>query len=200
MDYTVEDLTKYKQYLNTLDQVLTKYFDDQKEFIFCQKGCSHCCEEGTYPLSELEYAYLLLGFFKIPPVEQRKVIQRIQKLKEEYKKTEDKKNFHHRCPFLSEDKVCTVYEHRALICRTFGLLTITSEGKCVVPFCNDLGLNYSNVFNYERRGIDFELVKKLGCKSKPKPYNTNLRTLMSPSMFEGEPIDFGEVKTMMEFL
>ena len=29
MDYSIEDFTKYKQYLNTIDQVLARYCEEQ---------------------------------------------------------------------------------------------------------------------------------------------------------------------------
>lgn len=201
MDYTLEDFFVYKRYLNTIDVVLKGYFEDQKEYIFCKKGCSHCCEIGTYPYTDLEFKYLLLGFFRIPMKEQQKVIKRIQDLKKEYQECEDKKKFEHRCPFLDEDGVCTVYEYRGMICRTFGLITMLDDGGCVIPFCQELGLNYSNVYDPINKRIDMEKVKKLGFKNIPHPRKTSLKTIMSPEMFEGEsPIDFGERKALIEWL
>ena len=201
MDYTLEDFFVYKRYLNTIDEVLKGYFEDQKEYIFCKKGCSHCCEIGTYPYTDLEFKYLLLGFFRIPMKEQQKVIKRIQDLKKEYQECEDKKKFEHRCPFLDEDGVCTVYEYRGMICRTFGLITMLDDGGCVIPFCQELGLNYSNVYDPINKRIDMEKVKKLGFKNIPHPRKTSLKTIMSPEMFEGEsPIDFGERKALIEWL
>lgn len=201
MDYTLEDFFVYKRYLNTIDEVLKGYFEDQKEYIFCKKGCSHCCEIGIYPYTDLEFKYLLLGFFRIPMKEQQKVIKRIQDLKKEYQECEDKKKFEHRCPFLDEDGVCTVYEYRGMICRTFGLITMLDDGGCVIPFCQELGLNYSNVYDPINKRIDMEKVKKLGFKNIPHPRKTSLKTIMSPEMFEGEsPIDFGERKALIEWL
>lgn len=201
MDYTLEDFFVYKRYLNTIDEVLKRYFEDQKEYIFCKKGCSHCCEIGIYPYTDLEFKYLLLGFFRIPMKEQQKVIKRIQDLKKEYQECEDKKKFEHRCPFLDEDGVCTVYEYRGMICRTFGLITMLADGGCVIPFCQELGLNYSNVYDPINKRIDMEKVKKLGFKNIPHPRKTSLKTIMSPEMFEGEsPIDFGERKALIEWL
>ena len=105
MDYSFEDYSKYRQYLNTIDIALNGYFEEQKDYIFCKKGCGHCCEKGQYPYSELEAKFLLLGFFKIPMHEQQKIIQNIIKTKEEYAKAENKKNFSYACPFLNEEKI-----------------------------------------------------------------------------------------------
>ena len=199
MDYSIEELSEYKKYLNTIDKVLEKYFEHQKEYIFCKKGCSHCCETGQYPYSELEYKYLILGFFKLPREEQEKIIIKIQNLKKEYDNFEDKKEFSHRCPFLNEDGICSVYEYRGVICRSFGLITLLDSGKCVIPFCHGLGLNYSNVYDPVKKGIDFKKVEELKYKNKPHARKTNIKTLMSPDMFVGEPLDFGETKALIEW-
>ena len=200
MDYSLEDFFIYKQYLNTIDKVLQGYFEDQKEYIYCKKGCSYCCEFGKYPYTDLEFKYLLLGFFRIPLVEQQKIIKRIQDLKGEYNNLEDKTNFNHRCPFLDENGVCTVYDYRGMICRTFGLITLLENGKSVVPFCVDKGLNYSNVYDFENLRIDMKKVRELGLKQIPYPRQTTLKRIMAPDLFEGEPLEFGERKALIEWL
>ena len=160
MGYSIEDFADYKAYLRTISKHLDFCFENQKEYICCKKGCAHCCESGQYPYSSLEFNYLLLGFFQIERNEQLKVIQRIKNLKEEFFKTDDKKNFSYRCPFLSEDKVCTVYDFRGIICRTFGLLTELNDGSYTLPFCSSLGLNYSKVYNENTKKINYDAVEK----------------------------------------
>ena len=59
---------------------------EQKDYIFCKKGCGHCCKNGQYPYSEIEAKFLLLGFFRIPLKEQQEVIKRIKVLKEDFEK------------------------------------------------------------------------------------------------------------------
>jgi len=200
MDYTAEDFMYYKQYLNTISTVLNGYFEHQKDYICCKEGCSHCCETGQYPYSDIEFKYLLLGFFKVEINEQQKIIKRIKTLKEDYRNCKNKKDFSHRCPFLNENGVCTVYEHRGLICRTFGLITLHNDGKYTLPFCYSLGLNYSKVYDGETKKIDYDKVKAFGYKNWPEAHRTNLKTLMSKEMFEGEPLNFGELKPLIEWL
>lgn len=200
MDYTAEDFIVYKQYLNTISTVLEGYFEHQKEYICCKEGCSHCCETGQYPYSDIEFKYLLLGFFKIPPIEQQAVIKRIKKLKEDYVNCENKEKFSHRCPFLSENGICTVYDFRGLICRVFGLITLHNDGKYTLPFCHSLGLNYSKVYDEDTKKINYDKIKELGYKNWPEAHRTNLKTLMSNEMFEGEPLNFGELKPLIEWL
>lgn len=193
-------LELYKKYLNTIQSFLDKYFEDQKEYICCKKGCAHCCEKGAYPYSQLEFDYLILGFFKMDLKEQQKVIKRIQDLKEEYAQIEDKEKFMYRCPFLNEEKVCTIYNYRGLICRTFGLLKPDKNDEIIMPFCQSLGLNYSTVYNREEKKIDLELIKQNGYKNRPKAYDLSFKTLMSKDLFQNEVIDFGEIKSLIEWL
>lgn len=200
MEYSIEDFSKYKKYLNTISKVLDEYFENQKEYICCKKGCAYCCEHGQYPLSELEFHYLLLGFFKLDMKKQQEIIQKIKSLKEEYQKTEDKANFMYKCPFLGDDKVCTVYDFRALICRVFGLIIKHESEKISLPFCHSLGLNYSKVYDPENKMIDYEKVKALGYKEEPDVHKTNLKRLMSADFFEGEPLKFGEIKSLIDWL
>jgi len=195
-----EELQLYKQYLNTIQSIVNNYFENQKEYICCQKGCAHCCETGAYPFSRLEFDYLMIGFFKMDLKEQQGVIKRIQELKKEYETVENKEKFMYRCPFLNDEKVCTVYDYRGLICRTFGLLKPNKDGKINMPFCQSLGLNYSKVYNKEKKMIDENLVKDLGYKNTPKAYQIDLKTLMSKDLFEDVVLDFGEVKSLVDWL
>ena len=195
-----EELKLYKQYLNTIQAFLDNCFENQKEYICCQKGCAHCCKKGAYPYSRLEVDYLMVGFFKMEAKEQQEVIKRINSLKEDYKSCENKEKFMYRCPFLNEENVCTVYDYRGLICRIFGLLKPNKDGEIIMPFCQSLDLNYSKVYNKEKKILDDELVKKLGYKNTPKAYDLSFKTLMSKDLFENVEIDFGEIKSLIEWL
>ena len=195
-----DELQLYKQYLNTIQVLLNDYFDNQKEYLCCKKGCAHCCETGAYPYSRLEFDYLMIGFFKMDLKEQQGVIKRIKDLKKEYETVENKEKFMYRCPFLNEEKSCTVYEYRGLICRTFGLLKPNKDGKINMPFCQSLGLNYSKVYNRETKMLDENLVKELGYKNRPKAYQIDLKTLMSKDLFKDVVIDFGEIKSLVDWL
>ena len=62
----MKDLKKYEAYLKYLNEKLGKFFQEQAPYIFCKEGCSHCCESGEYPLSEVEFAYLNLGARTLP--------------------------------------------------------------------------------------------------------------------------------------
>ena len=106
----------------------------------------------------------------------------------------------HRCPFLGDDNICTVYEFRGLICRTFGLLTTRDNKNISMPFCQELGLNYSKIYDSKTKTFDPELIKKHGYKNIPKIYDLRFKTLMSEDIFVDKKIEFGEIKALIEWL
>ena len=55
-------LKDYEEFLINFDSKLSHYFNIYSCHICCKKGCSHCCEKGDYPLSELELRYLMQGY------------------------------------------------------------------------------------------------------------------------------------------
>lgn len=195
-----EQLNIYKQYLNTIQNIIDERFEDQKEYIKCKQGCSHCCEKGTYPMCEAEFQFLLLGLLSMETNEQQKVLKRIQNLKEDYSKTNPEEKFLHRCPFLNEENLCTIYDFRALICRTFGLLIMSKDGKVNMPFCQELGLNYAGVYNEETNSFDENYVKEHKLKNSPKAYPLSLKYLLDKDLFEDNSLEFGEIKPLIEWL
>ena len=53
-------------YLMMLDEKLSRFFANQKAYVFCKAGCSKCCENAVYPYSQIEFEYLKLGFNLLP--------------------------------------------------------------------------------------------------------------------------------------
>lgn len=200
MDYSFEDFKIYKRYLNTIDTILKKNFEDQKEYICCKEGCSYCCETGQYPYSDIEFKYLLLGLINLPAEERQEIIANIQALKEDYKKIQNKTDFKYACPFLNSNKKCSVYEYRGFICRSFGLLKIDKNDHISIPFCKSLGLNYSKVYNKEENILDNKLVEKYQYEKKPKAYNLNFDNFMNKDHFEDFELEFGEIKSLVDWL
>ena len=58
-------MDNYKIFLKEFDKKLENYFNQHKEYVHCKIGCSHCCENGDYPLSQLELEYLMQGYIKL---------------------------------------------------------------------------------------------------------------------------------------
>lgn len=124
----------YKDFLTNLDARLSEYFKSHADFIHCKKGCSYCCENGDYPLSELELNYLMQGYVKLDNSTKITIQSNIKSMQKGKS-----------CPFLI-DKTCSVYTHRPIICRVHGLAyKVNNISK--TPYCVKNGLNYSNVFD-----------------------------------------------------
>lgn len=195
-------IEKYEKYLELLDtHLLKKYFEQQKDYIFCKEGCSHCCENGQYPFSKLEFEYLMLGYEKLSNAEINIIQEKIKKIKEE--KSLENEDFMYECPFLI-DKKCSVYNHRGIICRTHGLLFFETDkegnSKQKIPHCVHLGLNYSNIYDKEKKHLSPELWKKSGIKNEPVAYNISQKAILKSDVAKELGLEFGESKALINWL
>ena len=182
-------ITRYKKYLEFLDNKLHKMFESQKPFIKCQSGCSYCCEEGEYPLSELEYIYLMMGYESLEGDLKKEVDKNMEELLSQARPKM------YKCPFLV-DKKCSVYNNRAIICRTFGLISYDSKGKKKIPFCVDKELNYAEVFDK----ASSKIIALAPDGTEPVAFNID-REFLTNKEFEQEfKIFFGDDKTLYDWL
>lgn len=182
-------ITRYKKYLAYLDGILEKMFESQRAFIKCKEGCAYCCKEGEYPISELEYINLMLCYNSLGDEIKDKINENIANL---LKKSREKM---YECPFLVNNK-CTVYPARAIICRTFGLISYDEKGKKRMPFCIDLNLNYANVYDPKTRKI----IKFSENGSEPVAYKIDRKFLRSSKLEKEFSIFFGEDKPLVDWL
>ena len=182
-------IEKYKEYLDFLDSKLNKMFNSQAPFIKCKKGCAYCCKEGEYPISELEYIYLMLYYNTLEDELKDRINEKISDLLKQSRKKM------YECPFLIDNN-CSVYPARAIICRTFGLISYDQKQKKRIPFCVDIGLNYSEVFDKKTNKI----IKKAEDGSEPVAYNIDRNFLRSNKMEKEFNIFFGEDKPLIDWL
>ena len=207
---TIEDkLASYKAYLTIVqERMIDKYFEEQKPYICCKAGCSYCCQHGQYPMTELELSYLMLGFKLLPFEMQAKIRDNFVKLKARYEffkqhhgGTKDHPIFMHRCPFLVDDK-CSVYDYRAMICRTPGLLFFVEENgvqKNKIQYCAHYRSNYSNIYDEETETLSDKKMKALGLTQEPLAYNLSLKTLFKKELTDNFDFEFGEVKALIDW-
>lgn len=194
----------YEQFIRVVTGRIEEHFKDQNEYICCKEGCSHCCTSGEYPCSFLELDYLATGFSFLPEATQNIIYGNIKKIKEE-KSNFTGKHFLYTCPFLIDNK-CSIYNHRMLVCRTFGLIYynnntgINKANPMKVPFCVEKGLNYSKVYDKEKNNLSIEKAKKLGYKNDPVAYNLNFYDLREKVGKEMLNLDFGEEKSLIDWL
>ena len=182
-------INRYRKYLELLDIRLGHMFEKQAPFIKCKKGCAYCCKEGEYPVSELEYINLMFYYNTLPSEVKGVINLNIAKLIEQ-----DRQKFYE-CPFLVNDE-CVVYPARPIICRAFGLISFRKDGKPKMPFCIDLGLNYSNVYDKESQ----LLVKCAEDGTEPVAFNVDRRTLRNAEIQDLFDIYFGEDKALISWL
>ena len=181
-------INRYKKYLEIVDAGFKNILKEQAPFIKCKKGCSYCCKEGEYPLSELEYVYLMFYYTTLSDDIRAIINQNIDNLLKQ-----NRQKFYS-CPFLINDE-CSVYAARPLICRTFGLISIGKQ-KSKIPFCVDLGLNYTSVYDKERNAFIWDENDAV----VPKAYNIDRTVLRNNEKAELFDINFGEDKALVEWL
>lgn len=179
----------YEKFLNELDKKLEDFFDKQKDYICCKKGCAICCSKGDYPYSQLEFTYLTQGFINLPNDLKLIIQKNIQKLLEE-KQSYKGERFEHKCPFLINDE-CSVYKYRGIICRTFGLCYYDDVKDYVrLPGCVYDGLNYSNVFDKNSNTLNIDKIIKL-----------NLRTdkILQSKDAKKYNLEMGEIRPILDW-
>ena len=189
-------LENYVTYLNFLSGKFEKFFEKQKPFIFCKKGCGKCCKNAEFPYTQIEAEYLMLGVWQLDNDTKKIIANNVQKIKQQ--KAEFKGEvFKYDCPFLIND-VCVVYNFRGIVCRSFGLMTVGKNDKIKVPFCYKEGLNYSNVMVDKK--ISPEKVKALGVEEEPAAFNVSYDFLTDPDFERGFNFTFGEKKPLIDWL
>lgn len=125
---------EYSYFISQLDKKLKKYFNKYQEHIYCQKGCTLCCEKGDYPMSLIEYKYMIQGYSLIENNLKIKVQQNIKNMKRGEK-----------CPFLINN-LCAIYNWRPIICRVHGLAYLYKENIVKIPYCANNGKNFYSVY------------------------------------------------------
>lgn len=128
-------MNNYRKFLKEFDRKLENYFNQHKEYVHCKIGCSSCCENGDYPLSQIELEYLMQGYINLDNETKIKVQKNIKSIQKGGQ-----------CPFLIEKK-CSIYKYRPIICRVHGLAYIISNNRVKVPYCVYENKNYSKVYN-----------------------------------------------------
>lgn len=193
----LSDIQKYIVYLKYLDKKLGEIFEEQSPYIFCKEGCSSCCEKGEYPFSEIEFAFLMLGVRELPPDTLAQIEKNMQKIKFDRKNNKEKK-FLYACPFLI-DKKCSLYNYRGIICRSHGVAFFSQSQKLLVPACVDEGLNYSNVYDFEKHMISTEKYQASGIKQEPLAHNVGVHYLTNNEITKAIGIEFGVQKPMCDW-
>lgn len=191
-------IDNYINYLNMLNSKFEKFFERQKPYIFCKKGCSYCCKNAQYPYSQIEFEYLKMGYSQLSKDIKEKIQANITKILERKSKIKVHP-FTYECPFLLNNE-CSVYQYRGIICRSFGLMSIYPKGGQDIPFCATLGLNYSNVYDEDKKIISKKMYEKLGIDEEPLAYNISYEFLTDGDFAKGYGFEFGKIQPLIDWL
>jgi Fe-S-cluster containining protein len=135
--------SKYEQLVMVADKAFERVQEQYPEHVRCKTTCSDCCH-ALFDLTLIEALYInhhfndrFKGRRKELILERANVSDRkVYKLKREaYKAIQDGKQESEilfdlakervRCPLLSDDKMCEMYEQRPITCRLYGIPTTT---------------------------------------------------------------------------
>ena len=122
----------YRKILERADQHFASVMRSQPQNLQCGAGCSLCCY-GLFEIGSGDVPVIAEGLENLHPSRRRKVIRRALEIVEQSAHPnlrecapDEKEAFFDRtqstpCPNLDEGGLCMMYEHRPLVCRTFGL-------------------------------------------------------------------------------
>lgn len=122
----------YRKILERADAHFATVMESQRQNLQCGAGCSLCCY-GLFEIGSGDVPLLAEGLEMAHPARRKKIIKRALEIVESGRHPnlrecgpEEKEAFFDRtqstpCPILDEAGLCMMYEHRPLVCRTFGL-------------------------------------------------------------------------------
>lgn len=118
----------YRKILERADAHFASVMQAQPQNLQCGKGCSLCCY-GLFEIGSGDVPVIAEGLERMHPARRKKVIHRaleIEQINLREVSPEEKEAYFDRtqstaCPNLDDNGLCVMYEHRPLVCRTFGL-------------------------------------------------------------------------------
>ncbi len=126
-------MARYQDVLDRADTHFRRVLDEQPGAMQCRLGCTLCCQ-GLFEISAADLVVLMEGLRQLDREALvdlvRKSLGSIERLDHPDLSNLDeagKREFFdgpaavEPCPALSSEGACTIYSHRPLLCRTFGL-------------------------------------------------------------------------------
>ncbi len=101
----------------------------------CKKGCSDCCH-AFFDVSFVEAVAIKRALNALPRQVRRKIrkgAEKAQQALEKYKGIGDPSRIRIRCPLLSSERRCFLYDVRPINCRTYGVPTEFGGSAHVCP-------------------------------------------------------------------
>jgi Fe-S-cluster containining protein len=148
----------YKRTLEHADAFFAEVAREQPQNLQCGRGCSLCCY-GLFEITAADAAVIAEGLGQLHPMRRKKIIRRAQEiLAAAGPRDSDKEAYFDRtddvaCPNLDEQGLCMMYEHRPLVCRTFGL-PIRDASQYIGDICE---LNFTSATQPEKDSAAWDL-------------------------------------------
>src|SRR5690349_10501663 len=99
-------------------------------WVVCRPGCTSCCL-GAFEITTTDAARLHEGLKRLDPLRSARILERAAKYGDGSGQGEDDP-----CPVLDPaTELCELYEHRPLLCRTFGPATRIGSSIGVCHLC-----------------------------------------------------------------
>ena len=157
----------YRGILGRADEHFAEVMRAQPQNLQCGAGCSLCCY-GLFEIGSGDVPVIAEGLEQLHPSRRAKIIRKAREIVESSAhpnlrecSAEEKDAFFDRtqatpCPNLDEKGLCMMYEHRPLVCRTFGL-PLREGRKYLGDVCE---LNFTAANRTELRSAAWDLDRK----------------------------------------
>jgi Fe-S-cluster containining protein len=154
----------YTRILDRADDFFRSVSESQPQNLQCGRGCSLCCY-GLFEIGSGDVPLIAKGLEKLHPSRRKMIIRRSQEIMESSNHPDlrecassVKDAFFERtastaCPNLNERGECLMYEHRPLVCRTFGL-PLRNADEYIGDICE---LNFTSSSPVEREAAAWDL-------------------------------------------
>ena len=154
----------YKNILQRADRFFQSVMADQPQNLQCGRGCSLCCH-GLFEIGAADIPLIAEGLAKLHPKRRQMIVRKAAEIMaaSQHPALRDsspgeKQNFFDRtastpCPNLNDAGECMIYEHRPLVCRTFGL-PLRDRDRYLGDVCE---LNFNAATDEERMQAAWDL-------------------------------------------
>lgn len=165
----------YRKILERADRHFADVALTQPQNLQCGAGCSLCCH-GLFEIGSGDVPILAEGLEKLHPMRRKAIVRRALEIVEKSRhpnlrecSAAEKEEFFERtqstpCPNLDANGRCMVYEHRPLVCRTFGLPL--REGRRYIGDICDLNFHDSTQGDRMAAAWDLEWEDILGTEDE----------------------------------
>lgn len=161
----------YRKILDRADTFFTEVAARLPDQLECRRGCTMCCH-GLFEIGAADVSLIADGVRTLAPSVRSALVERARELMDRFAQPnlracepEEKESFFDRsedaaCPALDQAGSCLLYEHRPIVCRTFGLPL--REGSSYMGQECELNFNTATKSDKERSAWDLEWEDVLG--------------------------------------